>query len=121
MSLLDRKLVREIVQMRSQMAAIALVAACGIALFVAMRTMYGYLLETRDAYCERYRFADVFVGLKRAPESVMEEIAAAATRWIDAGADTIVLQPPADAHIEAFVDIIGSQVQPLIMSRLDPG
>lgn len=43
-----------------------------------------------------------------------EEIAAAATRWIDAGADTIVFQPSADADIEAFVDVIGSQVQPLI-------
>ena len=50
-----------------------------------------------------------------------EEIAAAATRWIDAGADTIVFQPPADADIEAFVGVIGSQVQPLIMGRTDPG
>lgn len=48
-----------------------------------------------------------------------EEIAAAATRWIDAGADTIVFQPAADADIEAFVGVIGNHVQPLIAARSD--
>ena len=43
-----------------------------------------------------------------------EEIAAAATRWIDAGADTIVFQPPADVDVEEFVGVIGRDVQPLI-------
>ena len=43
-----------------------------------------------------------------------QQIAAAATRWIDAGADTIVFQPPADADIETFVGVIGQHVQPLI-------
>jgi alkanesulfonate monooxygenase SsuD/methylene tetrahydromethanopterin reductase-like flavin-dependent oxidoreductase (luciferase family) len=42
------------------------------------------------------------------------EIAAAATRWIDAGADTIVFQPPADVDVEEFVGVIGRHVQPLI-------
>jgi alkanesulfonate monooxygenase SsuD/methylene tetrahydromethanopterin reductase-like flavin-dependent oxidoreductase (luciferase family) len=46
-----------------------------------------------------------------------EEIAAAATRWIDAGADTIVFQPSADADIETFVNVIGRRVQPLIAAR----
>jgi alkanesulfonate monooxygenase SsuD/methylene tetrahydromethanopterin reductase-like flavin-dependent oxidoreductase (luciferase family) len=46
-----------------------------------------------------------------------EEIAAAATRWIDAGADTVVFQPRGDVAIEEFVAIIGRDVQPLIRSR----
>lgn len=46
-----------------------------------------------------------------------EQIATAAVRWIDAGADTIVLQPPGDADIESFVEIIGRRVQPLIAAR----
>jgi alkanesulfonate monooxygenase SsuD/methylene tetrahydromethanopterin reductase-like flavin-dependent oxidoreductase (luciferase family) len=46
-----------------------------------------------------------------------EEIAAAAARWIDAGADTIVFQPAADVAFEEFVDVIGRQVRPLIGSR----
>ena len=46
-----------------------------------------------------------------------EEIAAAAARWIDAGADTIVFQPPADVDIETFVGVIGKHVQPLISAK----
>ena len=42
------------------------------------------------------------------------DIAAAAHRWIDAGADSIVFQPRPDADIEQFVDVIGRQVRPLI-------
>jgi alkanesulfonate monooxygenase SsuD/methylene tetrahydromethanopterin reductase-like flavin-dependent oxidoreductase (luciferase family) len=42
------------------------------------------------------------------------DIARTARRWVDAGADTIVLQPTAGADIEAFASFIGSQVQPLL-------
>ncbi|MCV7228807.1 LLM class flavin-dependent oxidoreductase [Mycolicibacterium komossense] len=42
------------------------------------------------------------------------EIAVAARRWIDAGVDTIVLQPTADADIESFVRFIGTEVRPLL-------
>ena len=41
-----------------------------------------------------------------------EEIATAAQRWIDAGADTIVLQPRAEAPIEEFIRFIGTEVRP---------
>ncbi len=43
-----------------------------------------------------------------------EEIANAARRWVEAGADTIVLQPTADTDIESFASFIGAEVQPLI-------
>jgi alkanesulfonate monooxygenase SsuD/methylene tetrahydromethanopterin reductase-like flavin-dependent oxidoreductase (luciferase family) len=43
-----------------------------------------------------------------------DEIAHGARRWIDAGADTIVLQPTAGADIEDYVRFIGAEVQPLI-------
>jgi alkanesulfonate monooxygenase SsuD/methylene tetrahydromethanopterin reductase-like flavin-dependent oxidoreductase (luciferase family) len=44
------------------------------------------------------------------------EIASAARRWVTAGADTIVLQPPSDTDtdIAAFAAFIGSEVQPLL-------
>lgn len=42
------------------------------------------------------------------------EIAAAVRRWIDAGSDTVVLQPPLDARVEEFVEFVGTQVQPLL-------
>jgi alkanesulfonate monooxygenase SsuD/methylene tetrahydromethanopterin reductase-like flavin-dependent oxidoreductase (luciferase family) len=47
-----------------------------------------------------------------------EEIASAARRWMDAGADTIVFQPSPTVDIEEFVGVIGSQVQPLIADYL---
>jgi len=44
------------------------------------------------------------------------EIAGAARRWVTAGADTVVLQPPSDTDtdIAAFAAFIGSEVQPLL-------
>ncbi len=43
-----------------------------------------------------------------------EEIASASERWVDAGADTIVFQPPGDVDVDAFVDVIGRHVKPLL-------
>jgi alkanesulfonate monooxygenase SsuD/methylene tetrahydromethanopterin reductase-like flavin-dependent oxidoreductase (luciferase family) len=42
------------------------------------------------------------------------DIAMAARRWLAAGADTIVLQPSAEADVESFVTFVGSEVQPLL-------
>lgn len=41
-----------------------------------------------------------------------DDIAVAAQRWIDAGADTIVFQPRAATSIEEFVDFVGADVRP---------
>jgi alkanesulfonate monooxygenase SsuD/methylene tetrahydromethanopterin reductase-like flavin-dependent oxidoreductase (luciferase family) len=43
-----------------------------------------------------------------------DQIADAASRWVVAGADTVVLQPAADADIEDFVNFVGTEVQPLL-------
>ena len=42
------------------------------------------------------------------------DIASALTRWTDAGATTVVLQPSAAVDIEEFVRFVGSEVQPLM-------
>jgi alkanesulfonate monooxygenase SsuD/methylene tetrahydromethanopterin reductase-like flavin-dependent oxidoreductase (luciferase family) len=42
------------------------------------------------------------------------EIAAATRRWVSAGAGTVILQPTAEADIRAFVDIVGTQIRPLL-------
>lgn len=73
---LDRKLLRELWHQWGQLLAIALVVACGIACFVLMRSAYHSLSLTQTAYYERYRFADVFAELKRAPQSLQPQIAA---------------------------------------------
>ena len=73
---LNRKLLRDLWHIRSQALAIAMVVACGIAMFVMSYGMMAAMETTRDAYYDRYRFADVFAAAKRAPEHVMTKIRA---------------------------------------------
>ncbi|TFV60752.1 LLM class flavin-dependent oxidoreductase [Mycobacterium sp. PS03-16] len=42
------------------------------------------------------------------------DIATSVRRWVDAGTDTVVLQPPLDARVEDFVRFLGEQVAPLV-------
>ena len=76
MSLLDRKLFRDLKALKSQAIAVALVMACGLAMMIMTRSLILSLATTRDSYYERFRFAEVFARLKRAPNSVREELAA---------------------------------------------
>ena len=75
MQVLHRKLLRELSHMRGQALAIAMVIACGVASFVSMRSMYRSLLNSQNDYYARYRFADVFAELKRAPDFVADRLA----------------------------------------------
>ncbi len=74
MTPLNHKLVRDLVHLRGQMAAIALVVACGVASYVSMRSTYQSLLISQATYYSSYRFADVFANLKRAPDSLAARI-----------------------------------------------
>jgi len=73
---LDRKLARELWRLRAQVMAIALIVASGVALLVMSLTTVESLEATTAAYYERYRFADVFGQLKRAPARMANQIAA---------------------------------------------
>ena len=68
-------LARDLWHLRGQVLAAALVVACGIAVFVGMYSTYYSLVEAQGHYYDRYRLADVFAQLKRAPESLAGEIA----------------------------------------------
>lgn len=70
MRALDKKLLRDLWQLKSQALAIALVMACGIATFVMSLSTLHSLAGTLDAYYEKYRFAQVFTHLKRAPNAL---------------------------------------------------
>ncbi|HEX9166586.1 MAG TPA: ABC transporter permease [Gemmatimonadales bacterium] len=72
---LTRKVWRDLWHLRSQMLAVAVVMACGIAMFVTLRSMHGWLRETQADYYDRYRFADVFASARRAPLAVAAELA----------------------------------------------
>ncbi|MEX0408227.1 ABC transporter permease [Aquibium sp. LZ166] len=76
MSVLDRKLLRDIGRIWAQVMAISLVMACGVMTIVIAIGAYRSLDETRAAFYERYRFATVFSGLTRAPLQLRPQIAA---------------------------------------------
>ncbi|MBX3459449.1 MAG: ABC transporter permease [Planctomycetes bacterium] len=74
MPALDRKLLRDLWRMKGQALAIAAVIAAGVAMYVSQLGMLDSLRLTQHEYYSQYRFAHVFAGCKRAPESVMEDI-----------------------------------------------
>ena len=76
MRALDMKLMRELRRMWAQVLAIALVVASGVATFVLANGAYLSLDETRAAYYERHRFADLFAEVTRAPRSIVDDIRA---------------------------------------------
>ena len=71
---LDRKLLRDSDPLKGQVVTVALVVACGIAGYVAFQSTWRSLEHSRRAYYEQYRFAEAFVRLKRAPESVARRL-----------------------------------------------
>jgi putative ABC transport system permease protein len=75
MSALDIKLLRDVRRLWAQSLAIALVVAGGVASLVMAVGSFNSLEETRIAYYERLQFADVFAMAKRAPKTLLTEIA----------------------------------------------
>lgn len=76
MSLLDRKLLRDLKALKSQALAVAVVMACGLAMMIMTRSLILTLETTRDDYYRDYRFAQIFAKLKRAPNAVAAQLAA---------------------------------------------
>ncbi|HLV00637.1 MAG TPA: FtsX-like permease family protein [Acidobacteriota bacterium] len=75
MAVLDRKLLRDLFETKGQALAIALIIGAGIALFVMSLSTMSSLQQAQEIYYARYRFADIFSGVKRAPVSLGERIA----------------------------------------------
>lgn len=76
MRALDRKLLRDFLRLWAQALAIALVLGCGVAALLTSFVMFQALGDSRDAYYERNRFADVWATARRAPLSLLPDIAA---------------------------------------------
>jgi len=73
---LDRKLLRDLWEMKGQALAIAAVVAAGVTMFVTYLSNFASLQQTRAEYYDSARFADVFASLKRAPSSVRMQLEA---------------------------------------------
>ena len=73
---LDLKLLRDLWRIKGQAVAIGLVLAVGVLMLVMMTGLVASLDETRRAYYERHRFAEVFAPVTRAPERLVDVLAA---------------------------------------------
>ncbi|MGI9327609.1 MAG: FtsX-like permease family protein [Pseudomonadales bacterium] len=65
---------RDLWHLRAQVLAIALVIGSGVAVLVMALSTLTALERTTDAYYERYRFADVFATVTRAPNRLARRI-----------------------------------------------
>ena len=74
MAVLNKKLVRDMWHARGQALAVAVVVACGVAVYIAIGSAYQNLLLTRDSYYEEYRFADFEIMVDRAPKSAVYKL-----------------------------------------------
>ena len=76
MKALHRKLLRDLRRMTGQLLTIGLVVASGIGILMALQGNWSALRKAQAAYYERYRFADVFAHLERAPDALRGRIEA---------------------------------------------
>ncbi|NTU53838.1 MAG: ABC transporter permease [Chlorobiaceae bacterium] len=111
MKQLNRKLLRDILHLKGQMLAVMAVVVCSVSMFISMSNVKYSLERSRSDYYSRYRFADLFVQLKRAPESALETIrrvpgvATATTRIVTrVTIDVPGLEEPATAQLVSLSD-----------------
>src|SRR5574339_1160864 len=71
----DLKLLRDLWALKAQAFAIALVMASGVATLVMMLSTVASLQTAQQRYYDRYRFAEVFTHLKRAPNALVPRLA----------------------------------------------
>jgi putative ABC transport system permease protein len=76
MKAIDKKLWRELWNMRMQVLAIALVIVGGVGIFIMSLSTLHSLYETRENYYRNHHFADIFASLKRAPLTLLKRIEA---------------------------------------------
>ncbi len=113
MRILNRKLRRDLWHMKGQAFAIAMIIASGTGLWVMSMSIHSALDETVAAYYERYRFADAFAELRRAPTSVATQIAG-----ID-GVQTAQARIVANAILD--IDGVNEPVQARLVSLAEHG
>jgi putative ABC transport system permease protein len=71
---LDRKLLRDLWRLRSQVLTIALVVASGVGGYIGSLSAHASLTRLRDDYYESGRFAHVFAPVRRAPRALAERL-----------------------------------------------
>lgn len=108
---LDRKLLRDLWRMKWQVAAIAMLIACGVAVAVMAFSAQRALAQAQETFYGQTRFADVFALAKRVPASRARDLAAVDgvtavdTRILQSGLmDVPGLKRPAIARLISLPD-----------------
>ena len=73
---LTRKALRDLWHLRGPAVAIAVVAMCGVAAFVTLRSMVDHLERSQREFYRTNRFGDVFAHVRRAPRAELSRVAA---------------------------------------------
>lgn len=76
MRTLDLKVLRDALHLKGQLLAVAVLVACGVAVFIMLRSMHGYLRGSQADYYAEYRFGEVFAHATRAPATLEARLAA---------------------------------------------
>lgn len=128
---LDRKLLRDLMRLKGQAAAVSLVMACGLAMLIMARSLIHSLEETRDEYYQANHFAEVFASLKRAPNDLGPRLAALpgiATVQTDLAVPVTLdlpgLAEPASGLVRSLPDFGAPELNRLFLRRgawLTPG
>jgi putative ABC transport system permease protein len=128
---LNRKLLRDLRQIKGQAIAVALVMACGLAMMIMARSLIHSLESTRQEYYQANHFADVFAHLKRAPNSLLsrvEEIPGVATVQLGLSVqvtlDLAGLDEPASGMVRSVPDFGAAELNRLFLRSgqwLSPG
>lgn len=71
---LDRKILRELQQLRPQIITISLLIICGLSLMIATNISYDSLHAARDSFYRDYRFAEIFAEFQAAPRSIINRM-----------------------------------------------
>lgn len=103
---LDRKLARDLWSLKGQALAISLVIGAGVAMFIMYLSTFHSLRLTQQTYYERYRFAQIFSALTRAPLGLIDRVRAIpgvaradARVVVDVNLDVPGLAEPATARL----------------------
>lgn len=74
MRALNRKLLRDLVLLRSQILTLSILVVCGVAVLVSSWSAYQSLRRAMQSYYAENQLADVFLDLTRAPVSKAQEV-----------------------------------------------
>lgn len=72
MRALEKKMLRDLNELRGMVLAIALIIACGVSVFVLYLSALDSLEQTQESFYRQYHFAEAFTSPQRAPLSVAE-------------------------------------------------